>query len=87
MPRAIWELIDKREIASLHSQRPIESWSLREATSGATWQSRVLPQMRRPIPFSVSLMGYYVYILANSTNSVLYTGFIGDLLDRVEQYN
>ncbi len=32
-------------------------------------------------------MGYYVYILANSTNSVLYTGFIGDLLDRVEQYN
>ncbi len=31
-------------------------------------------------------MSYYVYILTNSTNSVLYTGFTRDLVHRVEQH-
>jgi putative endonuclease len=31
-------------------------------------------------------MSYYVYILTNISHSVLYTGFTGDLLHRVEQH-
>ncbi|HEU0075612.1 MAG TPA: GIY-YIG nuclease family protein [Dehalococcoidia bacterium] len=31
-------------------------------------------------------MSYYVYILTNVSHSVLYTGFTGDLLQRVEQH-
>jgi putative endonuclease len=31
-------------------------------------------------------MSYYVYIPTNSTNSVLYTGFTGDLMFRVAQH-
>jgi putative endonuclease len=31
-------------------------------------------------------MPYYVYILTNFTNSVLYTGMTGDLLHRVNQH-
>lgn len=31
-------------------------------------------------------MSYYVYILTNATNSVLYTGFTGDLVHRISQH-
>jgi putative endonuclease len=48
--------------------------SLRAIPEGKAWQSQFMVKQ------------YYVYIMANATNTVTYTGMTNDLLTRVDQH-